>query len=92
MAFVKPTLFDGVKTLVETKGELTGRVYPIGTTGTIVECMNDAYIIEFPVPGSDKAHGYFEEFDVVTLRADQFTVTELYKPEQKTAPFSRTTS
>lgn len=67
-------LFDGIRTLIETTGELTHQTYPTGSEGTIVECLDKAYIVEFPVPCSDAAHGYYEEFDIITLTADQFQV------------------
>ncbi len=76
---MKAKMYDGIRTLVDVKGDLSGRLIPKGTRGAIVECYSDpveGYDVDLAIPDSSLAGG--SDYENVTLYPEQFEVIRSY--------------
>jgi hypothetical protein len=72
---MKAAKYDKVRTLVEVKGNSSGKILPVGTKGVVVECHQypkEGYTVDLSIPNKDLV-GCFD-YDKVVLRPDQFEV------------------
>lgn len=71
---MKANLYDGIVTLVDISLDLSKRIIPKETLGTIVECYEnpEGYSVDLAIPDSRWVGGY--DYENIILVPEQFIV------------------
>ena len=81
---MKAKMYDGIVTTVDIIGDFTKKLFPKGTSGTIVECYEEpqeGYAVDLALPDESEAGGF--TYDNVILYPEQFVLERPYQQERQ---------